>query len=214
MTTLDDLARLLSARHMVRRYADEPVPDDLLGRLLDLARRAPSAGNTQSWSFLVLRDADAERYWATTMPDPDARARFRWQGLLRAPVLVVPYVRPAAYAERYGEPDKSGTGLGAGTDAWPVPYWWVDGGAVVQNLLLLATAAGLGACLFGQFDHEAAVRTAFGVPDDQRAVGTIALGWPAPDEPGRSAGRPRPALDDVVHRGFWQRERNDGRNDG
>lgn len=214
MTTVDDLARLLSARHMVRRYTDEPVPDDLLGQLLDLARRAPSAGNTQPWSFLVLRDADVDRYWATTMPDPDARARFRWQGLLRAPALVVPYVRPAAYAERYGERDKSGTGLGAGTDAWPVPYWWVDGGAVVQNLLLLATAAGLGACLFGQFHHEAAVRAAFGVPDDQRALGTIAIGWPAPDEPGRSAARPRPALDQVLHRGFWQRERNDGRRDG
>ena len=200
---MNELARLLSARHMVRRYTDEPVPDDLLARLLDLARRAPSAGNTQPWSFLVLRDDDVDRYWATTMPDPDARARFRWPGLLRAPVLVVPYVRPEAYADRYGEPDKSGTGLGVGTDAWPVPYWWVDGGAVVQNLLLLVTAAGLGACLFGQFDHEAAVRAAFGVPDDQRAVGTIALGRPASDEPGRSARRPRPALDDVVHRDRW-----------
>lgn len=200
---MDELARLLSARHMVRRYTDEPVDDDLLAHLLDLARRAPSAGNTQPWSFLVLRGADVDRYWATTMPDPDARDRFRWQGLLRAPALVVPYVRPDAYAERYDEPDKAATGLGAGTDAWPVPYWWVDGGAVVQNLLLAATAAGMGACLFGQFDHEVAVRTAFGVPDDQRALGTVALGWPAPDEPGRSAGRPRPALDDVVHRDRW-----------
>ncbi len=211
---MDELARLLSARHMVRRYTDEPVTEDVLEQLLDLARRAPSAGNTQPWSFLVLRDGDVDRYWATTMPDPEARSRFRWQGLLSAPVLVVPYVCPDAYAERYGEADKAGTGLGAGIAAWPVPYWWVDGGAVVQNLLLLATAAGLGACLFGQFEHEAAVRAAFGVPDDQRALGTISLGWPAPDEPGRSAGRPRPALDQVLHRGFWQRERNDGRSDG
>lgn len=211
---MDELARLLSARRMVRHYTDEPVADDLLERLLDLARRAPSAGNTQPWSFLLLRDGDVERYWATTMPEPEARAHFRWQGLLRAPALVVPYVRPAAYANRYGEPDKGGTGLGAGIDAWPVPYWWVDGGAVVQNLLLLATAAGLGACFFGQFDHEPAVRDAFGVPDDQRALGTIALGWPAPDEPGRSTGRPRPALADILHVGIWQRERNDARPDG
>ena len=86
-----------------------------------------------------------------------------------------------------------------------MPYWWVDGGAVVQNLLLAATAAGLGACLFGQFAHEAAVRAAFGVPDDRRALGTVALGWPAEaDDPGRSAGRARPALDVVVHRGRWR----------
>lgn len=211
---MEELARLLSARRMVRDYSDQPVPDDLVDRVLDLARRAPSAGNTQPWSFLVLQDDDVDRYWATTMPDADARSRFRWQGLLHAPVLVVPYVRPGAYAERYAEPDKVATGLGAGTGAWSVPYWWVDGGAAVENLLLAATAAGLGACLFGQFEHEAAVRATFGVPDAQRALGTIALGWPAPDEPGRSAARPRPALDDVVHRGFWQRERNDGRSDG
>jgi nitroreductase len=206
---VDELARLVRARRMVRAYLDQPVDAALLDDLLDTARRAPSAGNTQPWEFLVLRGVEADRYWSVTMPDPEARARFRWQGLLRAPVLVVPYVRPAAYPERYAEADKAGTGLGADVDAWAVPYWWVDGGAVVQNLLLAATAAGLGACLFGQFDHEPAVRAAFGVPDGWRALGTVALGWPAPDEPGRSQRRPRPPLDEVVHRGFWQRRRND-----
>lgn len=200
---MDELARLLRARRMVRAFTDEPVPDELLDRLLDATRRAPSAGNTQPWELLVLRGDAVARYWETTMPDPDARARFRWQGLLRAPVLVVPYVRPGAYAERYAEDDKASTGLGTGPEAWPVPYWWVDGGAAVQNLLLACTAAGLGACLFGQFDHEPAVRRAFGVPDDRRAVGTVALGWPAPDEPGRSAARTRPPLDDIVHHQSW-----------
>lgn len=201
---MEHLTRLLSARRMVRAFdRGRPVPDDLVDRLLDLARRAPSAGNTQPWSFLVLRDDGADRYWSTTMPDVDARSRFRWQGLLHAPVLIVPYVRPEDYADRYAEVDKVATGLGTGVDVWPVPYWWVDGGAVVQNLLLGATAAGLGACLFGQFEHERAVRAAFGVPDDQRALGTVAIGWPAADEPGRSAARPRPALDDIVHRGRW-----------
>ena len=138
------------------------------------------------------------------MPDPAARSQFRWPGLLTAPVLVVAYVRPDSYTERYAEPDKDATGLGTDTSTWPVPYWWVDGGAAVEHLLLGAAAAGLGACLFGQFEHEPAVRTAFGVPDDRRAVGTVALGWPSPDdEPGRSATRPRPALDQIVHRSRW-----------
>ena len=61
----------------------------------------------------------------------------------------------------------------------------------VEHLLLGATAVGLGACFFGLFEHEAAVLAALGVPDGWRAVGTIALGHPAPDEPGRSAARPR-----------------------
>ena len=198
---LASLSLTLRARRMVRAFTPEPVDAALVDRLLDLARRAPSAGNAQPWEFLVLAGADTGRYWDTTLGD--RRASFRWQGLLFAPVLVVPYVRPGAYTERYSEPDKATTGLGAGPDAWPVPYWWVDGGAVVENLLLAATAAGLGACLFGQFEHEAAVREAFSVPGDRRALGTVAIGHPAPDEPGRSVRRPRPPLGEVVHRGSW-----------
>lgn len=203
---MEGFRQLVGARRMVRSYTDAPVPPDLVDDLVDLARRAPSAGNTQPWEFLVLDGDDTGRYWDVTMPDASARERFRWQGLLRAPVLIVPYVRPAAYVERYAEADKDTTGLGDRTEAWTVPYWWVDGGAAVEHLLLGAAAAGLGACLFGQFDHEPAVRSAFGVPDDRRAIGTVALGWPAShDEPGRSAGRPRPPLRDVVHRGRWER---------
>ena len=195
------VAAAIRARHMVRSFTAADVDDAVLDQLLDLTRRAPSAGNAQTWDLLVLRGAAIERYWDVTLGD--RRASFRWQAMLRAPVLVIPYVRPVAYAERYAEDDKAGTGLGAGVDAWPVPYWWVDGGAAVENLLLAVDAAGLGACFFGQFEHEAAVRSAFGVPDDRRAIGTVAIGHPAPDEPGRSAGRPRPPLDQVVHRGRW-----------
>lgn len=195
---------LVTARRMIRTFTDDVVPPGLVDELVDLARRAPSAGNTQPWEFLVLEGDDTARYWDVTMPEPDARSRFRWQGLLTAPVLIVPYIRPAAYVERYAEPDKDTTGLGVATSSWDVPYWWVDGGAAVEHLLLGATAAGLGACLFGQFEHEPAVRQAFGVPDDRRAVGTVALGWPSPDdEPGRSASRRRPSLDEVIHRGRW-----------
>ncbi len=197
---LDSLAGVIRHRRMVRAFTGSPIDDALLDRLLDLTRRAPSAGNTQPWELLVLDGTDVDRYWATTISD---RAGFRWQGLLAAPVLVIPYVRPTAYTERYAEADKAATGLGDGTDAWSVPYWWIDGGAAIENLLLAASAAGLGACLFGQFDHEDAIRGAFDVPDDRRALGTIALGHPAPDEPGRSARRGRPDLESIVHRGRW-----------
>jgi nitroreductase len=172
---------------MVRNFTDEPIPDDLLERVLGSAFRGPSAGNTDFLDLVVLRGEETSRYWRVTLPDP---ASFRWQGLLAAPVLVVPVVDPSAYADRYAEPDKAGTGLDA-VAAWPVPYWWVDGGMAVENLLLASVDAGLGACFFGQFDHEGAIRHELGVPDGRRAIGTIALGWPAPDEPGRSASRRR-----------------------
>jgi len=55
------------------------------------------------------------------------------------------------------------------------------------------------------FEHESGVATVFGVPADRRLVATIALGWPVddPDEPGRSAARPRRPLSGVIHRGHW-----------
>ena len=199
-TGLAALARVIRARRMVRAFTDEPLGDEVLVELVDLARRAPSAGNTQPWEVLILAGDDVGRYWSVTLESPE---RFRWQGLLAAPALIVPYVRPGAYVDRYAEPDKATTGLGDHTSSWTVPYWWVDGGAAVENLLLAVTAAGLGACLFGQFEHEPAVRAEFGVPDDRRALGTIAVGHPAPDEPGASAGRSRASLDDVIHRGRW-----------
>jgi nitroreductase len=182
---------------MVRSFTDRPVPADVLDRVLAAALRGPSAGHTQGLDLVVLEGDDVARYWSTTLADPSS---FRWQGLLRAPVLVLPVVDPAAYASRYAEPDKAATGLSS-VAAWPVPYWWVDGGAGVENLLLAVVAEGLGACLFGQFDHEAAVKEAFGIPTDRRCVGTVALGHPAPDEPGRSSARARRT--DAVHRGRW-----------
>jgi nitroreductase len=198
-----ELSAAVRARRMVRGFTDEPVAPEVVDGLIDLARRAPSAGHSQGWAFVVLAGrAETDRYWDVALP-VERRAGFRWPGLVAAPVLVVALVRPEAWVERYAEPDKAGTGLGQGAGAWPVPYWWVDGGMAVEHLLLGAVDVGLGACFFGLFDHEPAVLAALGVPAGWRAVGTVALGHPAPDEPGRSAARGRRPLDEVVHRGSW-----------
>ncbi len=193
---------------MVRAFgpdpaAPAPVAPDVVDALLDAARRAPSAGHSQGVRFLVLdTPPSVTRYWDLTLPAP-RRAGFAWPGLLVAPVLVVVLVDPDAYVARYAEPDKASTGLGTGPDAWSVPYWWVDGGAVVQNLLLAVVDAGLGACFFGLFDHEEVLLRAHEVPAGWRAVGTVALGHPSPDRPGRSSSRPRPSVADIVRRGTW-----------
>lgn len=188
---------------MVRNLSSEPLESGIVDRLCDLARRAPSAGNSQALSFLVLDRPDTvARYWDTTLPEP-RRADFAWPGLLRAPALLMVTTDPEIYVDRYGEGDKARTGLGAGVDAWSVPYWWVDAGAAIEHVLLGAVEFGLGACLFGLFDHEAAVAAEFGVPSGRRLVATIAIGKPLPDEPGRSAARPRRPLAEVVHRNGW-----------
>lgn len=189
---------------MVRSYRSDPVAEATIERIVAAAHGAPSAGNTRSLELLVLTGEDVARYWDATLA-PDKRDAFPWPGLLRAPVLLVPYVDPALYAARYSEPDKAHTGLGEGPHAWPVPYWWVDGGAAIENVLLAAVASGLGACFFGQFDHEHSVRSAFGVPGHLRAVGTVAVGYADTenDRQSHSSQRERRALEETTHRGRW-----------
>jgi nitroreductase len=191
---------------MCRAFAPDPVDPAALDRILDAGRRAPAAGNTAEARAFVVLDAPAV-YWNVALPAGPRRDGFAWPGLLAAPVLVVVCVRPDAYAERYAEPDKGqGSTLGRGAAAWPQPFWWFDAGTAVEALLLAARAEGLGACLFGLFDREAAVLDAFGVPAGWRGAAVVALGHPdsaAPARAGRSAARPRPPLDDIVHRNHW-----------
>ena len=200
-----EFEQAVRGRRMVRSFTSEPVAPAAVDEICDLARRAPTAGNTATVEFLVLEGDGTAAYWDVTLP-PERRDGFAWPGLLAAPVLVVVWTSPGAYVSRYREPDKVHTGLGAGEDAWPVPYWFVDAGAAVMAMLLAAQDRGLGAAFFGMFDHEEAVRERFGVPGDRRGAGTVAIGHPAADDrPSRSAGRGRPPLDQVRHRSHWPR---------
>lgn len=189
-------------RKMVRSFTEEPIVPEMVERIVANAQRAPSAGFSQGWAFLVLDGKDAtERYWNTTMT-PERRATFGWPGMFNAPLLIVALSNKSAYLDRYALPDKGWTDKN--DTRWPVPYWDVDAG--MAGLLILQTAvdAGLGAVFFGIFD-QAGFRTAFGIPDAYTAVGAIAIGHPAQHD------RPSPSLkivgkraaSDVVHRGRW-----------
>jgi nitroreductase len=202
-----ELTDVLRRRRMCRDFESRAVPAPLVDALLDAARRAPSAGYSQGVAFLVLdTPADVARFWDVNLP-ADRRPSFSFPGLLRAPVIVVPCVSSQVYVARYAEPDKASTGLGEGAERWPVPYWYVDGGASVMALLLAATDAGLGALLFGLFERAAVLRAAFGIDDAWEPLGAVALGWPAPGALGRVEGsaatRIRRPLSEVVHRGAW-----------
>ena len=190
---------------MVRAFSPAPVDTAALSAVLDAGRRAPAAGNTAEGRAFVVLD-DPARYWDVALPAGPRRDGFAWPGLLAAPILVVVCVRPEAWAKRYAEDDKArATTLGAGPDAWPQPFWWVDAGLSIEAMLLAARAEGLGACLFGLFEREAEVLAGLGVPGGWRGVAVVALGHPDPAaaRPGRSAARARPALDEVVHRNHW-----------
>ena len=188
---------------MVRAFLPDPLGAPVIAGILEAATRGPSAGHAQGVSLIVLHEGRQRVYWDTTLA-PERREHFPWPGLLDAPVLVVVAADPDAYVERYAEPDKRASGLGAGAGAWPQPMWFVDGGMAVMAILYAAADAGVGACFFGVFDHEPALRNVLGVPDHVRLVGTVALGMADPerDRPSRSAARPR--RDDVVRFGGWR----------
>ncbi len=196
-----ELDRAIRARRMVRAFDDLPVDPSALTELLDLARRAPSAGHTAATEFVVLTGDDRRRYWDLTLP-AERRANFTFSTLPLAGALVLVLTTPEAYPQRYSEPDKRRTGLGEGLDRWPVPFWWVDAGAVIENLLLLVADRGLGACLFGVFEHEAAICTELNIPPDRRIVAAIAVGHPSDDSGprGRSQDRSRPPIEQIIHR--------------
>jgi nitroreductase len=187
-------------RRMVRNFEDRPVPPEVRDRILDNARRAPSAGFTQGSDFLVLEGPEqTETFWNATF-EPGKRESFRWPGLFKAPLVIVFLSNKSAYVERYAEPDKGWTDREE--SRWPVPYWDVDTGFAALLALLTATDAGLGALFFGVFQAEK-FRAAFGVPDEYSPVGAVAIGYPAPDEPSASLKRGRRPLDEIVHLARW-----------
>lgn len=198
-----DFRQVVARRRMVRSFAPHPVPDEVLHRILDHARRAPSAGFTQGTEFLVLRGpTETGRFWDATLPVGE-RGRFPWPGLLAAPVLIVPLANKQTYLDRYAEPDKGW--VDRDESRWPAPYWDIDAGFSVMLILLSAVNEGLGALFFGIFRGLEALRATFGIPDAFRPIGALALGYPAPDDrpSGSPRHRPRRPLDDLVHWGHW-----------
>jgi nitroreductase len=188
---------------MVRDYdPDRTVPPEIRERLFEHAIRAPSAGFSQGWAFLVLESPEErERFWAATT---DAGAPDGWlTRMRRAPLLIVPLSNRSAYLDRYAEPDKGWTDRDE--TRWPVPYWDVDAGMAALLMLLTAVDEGLGACFFGiPAERVAAFREAFGIPEEFRPVGCVSVGYAGTDDkPSPSLRRGRRGVDEVVHRGSW-----------
>jgi nitroreductase len=196
-----ELRDAVRRRRMVRSYdPDRPVPRETVETLLNLAIRAPSAGHTQGWRFLVLDDITSrERFWSVTA-EPDA-ADDAWLRRMRtAPVLVIFFSDREAYLDRYAEPDKGWTDRDE--TRWPVPYWHIDTGMAAMIFLLALQEEGLGGCLFGvPPERWAALFEAFDVPAGLAPIGVVSLGHPAPDVRSPSLKRGRRPLSDLLSYG-------------
>lgn len=191
---------------MIRNYAFDPVDPAIVERAVSNATRAPSAGFSQGWAFLVLdTPSDVRRWWtATTDPDQLADPDDWLTGMMRAPVVIVPCSSKTAYLRRYAEGDKGWTDQDEAR--WPMPFWHMD--AAMASLLILQTAVdeGLGSCFFGiPPDKDSGVRREFAIPDTFDPVGVITLGHRVldPGNAGSPVRRRRKPLGDVLHRGSW-----------
>jgi nitroreductase len=196
---------VIRKRHMVRRYdPDRPVPPEVINTALSNAIRAPSAGFSQGWDFLVLtRTQHREAYWAATA-DPDDEPDSWLMGLLTAPTLILCLSDEGTYLRRYAEPDKGWTDLDEAH--WPAPYWDIDTGMAALMILLTAVDEGLGACFFGTPpDKHADVFAAFDIPRDRKLVGVVSMGYAMPHPKSASLRRGLRGLDQVAHYGSFGR---------
>src|ERR1700694_5144022 len=162
-------------RRMVRSFERRALPREVVERILANAQRAPSAGFSQGWAFLVLEgDTDTRRYWDSVGPDDPPG--FSWQDLFNAPLLIVCLSNKSAYLDRYAEADKGWTDRSEAH--WPAPYWDIDTGMAAMLMLLTAVDEGLGALFFGVPPEKVErLQATFGIPQQMRPIGTIAIGY-------------------------------------
>jgi nitroreductase len=188
---------------MIRRYGDAPVDPAVVDRMLAHAQRAPSAGFSQGWGFLVLdTPEDVDRFWAATSLHDDAPPSAWLEGMRTAPVVIVPLACRDAYLDRYAEPDKGWTDRQEAR--WPVPYWYVDTGMAALLILQTVVDEGLGACFFGiPGERTQAFRDAFGIPEDHEPIGAITVGHRTDDTGPVGSPARRERRVGVVHRGRW-----------
>jgi nitroreductase len=189
-------------RRMVRSYdPDRPVPPEVVDKLIRHALRAPSAGFSQGWGFLVLREpADRELFWSTTATGdlPDG-----WLARMSsAPLIIVALSNKSVYLERYAQADKGWTDRDEAR--WPVPYWDIDTGFAALLIHLTAVDQGLGSCFIGlPVESIPAFKSAFGVPEEFAPIGALTVGYRAPDKRSPSLRRGHRPVDEVVHHGRW-----------
>jgi len=187
---------VLARRRMHRAFLSDPIPRDQIERIAGVIRRAPSGGFSQGGSIVVVTDPEKRR---------EIAERFEMAGtyVADAPVHMVISANEALYHARYNEPDKLAI-TGGVEVTWPVPYWFVDAGALMMLVLTAAIDEGLASAFIGHPDQKRIFEELLGLPDDVVPIGLALVGraGDAPDVGSRLRSRRRP-LDGLVHWEHW-----------
>lgn len=172
-----DVWTAIITQRAVREFDGRPVPEDLLERLLEAGRRAPSSKNTQPWEFVVVTDRALLRSLAEVG---------RYAGHLATAPMAIAFV-----TEDPADPEALAKIL-------------YDVGHATQSMMLLATELGIGSVHAAVYDRDLAAHL-LGLPPGRRCDFAISLGYPVRagllDAPRRKV--PRRALAELVHREQW-----------
>jgi nitroreductase len=164
-------------RRAVRRFEEGGIERDAIERIARLAQRAPSAGFSQGQRLVIVTDPGHRREVADACGESFYVDVFGpW--ISQCAAQFVPCVSEEIYHCRYREPDKVQDD-GSEID-WPIPYWWVDVGATMQNIWLAAVNEGLG-CGFVGTDDLDGLRRVLRMPDEFTPIGVMPVGRPKPD---------------------------------
>ena len=223
MADLDVLEAIHTAR-AVRRFKPDPVPEALITRILDAAIRAPSAGNSQNWAFVVVRDREQRRrlgaiyrkasdiasamYAARGRPPHLTEEQFRslmssgsylWDHLADAPVILV----PCQTQPRIPPPESLPPDIRARYAEEERYVERTRGSSIypaVQNVILACRALGLGTTITtNHLRLEDEVKAVLGVPGEVQTVALMPVGYPR-DPFGPLVRRP---LTDVAYADRW-----------
>ncbi len=195
-----NFAEVVRKRRMVRHFTPEPVPDEVVARIVDVAQHAPSAGFSQGISFVAVTDEPVRHRIAELAGEEIYVAGGHHRFISEAPVQIIICASEQVYKERYREPDKKSPD--EEEMEWPVPYWHTDAGCALMLILLAAVDEGLAGAFVGVWQQRD-LQALLGIPDHFLPIGIVMVGHPAPDVPSPSLKRGRRPLADVLHKEHW-----------
>jgi len=138
---------------MVRSFDGTGVDESQLGDLCAQSLWAPTAGNAAGVRMHIVGHALVSDYFEVATDEAWRHSARRAPGLQRAGAVVLVTSKRSAYLDRYGEDDKSSSGL-SDERSWPVPYWHTDAAMATMALLLLLEERAIAATLWGNFRRE------------------------------------------------------------
>lgn len=169
---------LVKKRRSTRKYSAKPVPGEVIDRCLEAARLAPSACNSQPWSFIVIDDEKLKnKVSAAAFSGLYSMNSFA----KKAPALIIVVTERSSYIARLG-------GYFRG-----VQYSLIDIGIACEHLVLQAEEDGIGSCWLGWFNEEA-VKKILGIAGDKKIDVIISLGYPQSE---KIKDKPRKSLSEI-----------------